>query len=249
MKNKVSKDKLFNMGAVEVYKLVLSGEIKKFPSGFWNSNDAYSNARDCVKYLIEDILKWNEEDLLKNMYRRVFVKFKLKGMLTVLFDDVTFNAIENAYPGKFKPWQFNYVPNGYWEDELNCKKALLWLIDEKLCLSSEDIKSNWGMPLIKENGLESLVKNKFKRSPYLALNFVKPGEFKPADLKVTSKGYWDNEDNVREYLVDYFKNKKQMSNEKILELSSNDIYNHGFSTILKSKGYTLDKIKEMLIAV
>lgn len=248
MKNKISKCNLLNMDAVEVYKLVLDGTLNRFPQGFWDSKESLDNASKCVRYLIEDVLKWNEEDLLKNMYRKVFVKYKLKGMLTVLFKDVTFEALNNAYPNKFKPWQFNYVPNGYWENEDNCKKALLWLIDEKLEMTKEDIMEKWSMPLIKEYGLESLVKNKFRRSPYLALNFAKPGIFKPADLKCTSKGYWDNEENVKEYLIETFKTRKELTDDDILNLSYRDMYNNGFSTLIKRKGYTMDKIKDIIIA-
>lgn len=248
MKTNISKKELLGMDAIEVYKLVLREEIKCFPAGFWSSSEAYENARKCTIYLFEEVLGWSEADLLKNMSKKVLVQNKLKGMLTVLFNDVIFNAIDNAYPGKFKPWEFNFVPNKFWENEDNRREALLWLIDEKLMLSDEDIKSKWGMSLIKEHGLESLVKNRFGRSPYRALNFAKPGKFKPGDLQYTSKGYWDDVNNVGDYLYSLFKVEKKLSDLEICKLSIKDIYDNGLSTIIKKKGYTLDELKRLILA-
>ena len=38
---------------------------------------------------------------------------------------------ENAYPGKFKPWEFTQVPNHFWNLK-TASEATTWLIEEKL---------------------------------------------------------------------------------------------------------------------
>ncbi|MFE4037107.1 hypothetical protein ACFX4W_05675 [Priestia sp. YIM B13489] len=35
-----------------------------------------------------------------------------------------YGIIENAYPGKFRPWEFQHVPNGYWKGEEGSIRAI-----------------------------------------------------------------------------------------------------------------------------
>lgn len=51
------------MDAVEVYKLVLRGDIiKKFPDGFWQQPEVLQNAVKCTRFLIEELLCLSDED-------------------------------------------------------------------------------------------------------------------------------------------------------------------------------------------
>jgi len=60
------KEKKINtelLTAVEVYKRVLSSELKTFPPGFWSEADGKENAKEVTRYLFEEILKWTGEDI------------------------------------------------------------------------------------------------------------------------------------------------------------------------------------------
>ena len=58
------REELFKMDAVEVYKMVLKGDvIKRFPAGFWQQPEAKQNASKCIKFLVEEILNYDMEML------------------------------------------------------------------------------------------------------------------------------------------------------------------------------------------
>ena len=103
----VSKSELYKLDAVEIYKAVLKGDvIKTFPKGFWKRPDAYENARKCIRYLFEVILKYNREDILRNNNQNLYIKYKLRGMLNTCYIGSPYLVIESAYPGVFKRSDF-----------------------------------------------------------------------------------------------------------------------------------------------
>lgn len=116
--------------ASELYQKILEGKIKRFPQHFWSGPGAEDNAREVTRYFIEKVLKWNDEDIKENLAESVFRKHKLSGMLEYTFDRSPFKAIDNAYPGKFKEWEFKAVPKHLWEDENKREEALRWLLNK-----------------------------------------------------------------------------------------------------------------------
>ena len=48
---KYTKEKLLKMDVIEVYKMILDGEIKAFPQGCWEQENAKENAAKCTKFL------------------------------------------------------------------------------------------------------------------------------------------------------------------------------------------------------
>ena len=40
MNKRINRDDLYKSTAVELYKMVLKGDLKKFPGGFWQRPDA-----------------------------------------------------------------------------------------------------------------------------------------------------------------------------------------------------------------
>ena len=76
---------------------------KRFQSGTWIYFDVvdYNAAAIVTKAMIEDVLKWSEEELLKKLSTKTFKDNKLIGMLDQVFDGSPYAAINNAYPGKY----------------------------------------------------------------------------------------------------------------------------------------------------
>ena len=60
---KYTKEELYKMDVIDVYKLVLKEELKKFPNGFWQQPEAKQNAAKCTRYLIEEILNYDDKEL------------------------------------------------------------------------------------------------------------------------------------------------------------------------------------------
>lgn len=139
MTKKEFKEKLINMGPVEIYQYVLSEKyIKKFPKYFWEKLESLEYAREILKWLIEEKLGWTDEEIKKNYSAQLLKDNKLSGMFKTLFDNSSYSVINFIYPNKFKPWEFKHAPKNFWNQE-TMTKAIKWLIEDKLKLLDEQI--------------------------------------------------------------------------------------------------------------
>lgn len=114
--------------AIELYKKILKGELNRFPNRFWVDPGAEQNAKEITQYFIEKILKWDANNIRKNLCEAIFRKNKLSGMLEYVFDRSPFKAIDNAYPNAFKEWEFKAAPKHIWENESKREEAIKWLL-------------------------------------------------------------------------------------------------------------------------
>lgn len=177
------KKALADMDAVEVYQEVLRGKyIESFPRGFWKRSDASENAKKITRYLIEDRLKWNENDIKKNININIFKSNSLTGMISKYFNASPFKAIDNAYPGRFKPWELKSVSKNYWNKD-TAKEATIWMVEEKLKWNDKDIKEKLSARIFYSNGLGGLLAVMFNYSPFKAIDNAYPGKFKKEDFK------------------------------------------------------------------
>jgi hypothetical protein len=183
------KIELYELTAVEIYKMVLTGKLKRFPCRFWTDNDM-SEYIEIIKFLIEDILKWSNDDIKEKLGNDTFIDNGLTGMLRKVFGSSPYKAINTAYPGKFHPWELRMVPRNYWNLE-TAGDAVRWFIEEKLQWSDNDIKKNLTLDMLYENGFATIMQKLFSDSPYKALNNAYPDMFKPWDMKMTAMNYWN----------------------------------------------------------
>lgn len=153
-------------------------ELKSTPLSYWNKNTAIKATR----WLIEEKLKLTDEDLKNKLSQKLFEENNLLGMLTNCFHCSPFEAIDTAYPGKFKPWEFKRCPLSYWTRE-NGIKATKWLIEEKLKWSHNDIKEKLTNYIFVDNGLRGMLQGCFNNSPFNAIDATYPGKFKKEDFK------------------------------------------------------------------
>lgn len=170
------------LDAVDIYKLVLERKIKIFPMGFWTKPEALENSAKCVKYLLEEKLGFCEQDIKENFSLKLIKENKLAGMLICCFNGVVYDAIDNAYPNKFKPWEFKKLEMGKWTEK-NSKEATKWLIEEKLKLCEVDIKEQLSANLFSDNGLGGMLRTCFNNSPYDAINSAYPNKYKIEDFR------------------------------------------------------------------
>jgi len=162
-----------NLTAVQVYKLILDESLKIFPKYFWDKPDSLKEAGELTRYLIDDILKWDSNDVKNNLDRYVFGKNKLGGMLVRVFSSSTYNAINNAYPNKYLAWELKFTPQHYWNVN-TAKKATKWLIEEKLIWDYETILIHINARMFNTFGLGSMLQIVHNGSPYLALKNTYP---------------------------------------------------------------------------
>ena len=104
---------------------------------------------------VEDVLKWNDDELRDQMCCEVFFRAKLKGMLWTLFNDSFYAAVNNAYPDKYKEWEFTHTPRNFWTEE-TAIEATYWLFKVKLSMSDEEIIENISRKIFVENRLDGM---------------------------------------------------------------------------------------------
>ena len=152
-------------------------QFANVPNSYWTKE----TAAEATRWLIEEKLKWSEEELLKKLGKKTFYDNGLKGMLTNVFDGSSYAAINNAYPGKYKPWQFEHVTRSYWTKE-RAVEATIWLIEEKLKWSEEDVVKKLSQKIFYDNGLRGMLKAVFVNSSYAAINNAYPGKYVKSDF-------------------------------------------------------------------
>ena len=206
---------------------------KRFQSGTWIYFDVvdYNAAAIVTKSMIEDVLKWSEEELLKKLSAKTFKDNKLIGMLDQVFDGSPYAAINNAYPDKYKPWQFAKVPLSYWTKE-TAAEATRWFIEEKLKWSEEDVVKKLSRKTFKDNKLGGMLDSVLNSSPYAAIDNAYPGKYKPWQFEHAPKSYWTKETAV-EATIWLIEEKLKWSEEDVVKkLSQKTFYDNGLRGML-----------------
>ena len=186
-------------------------ELPSVPKKNWN----VKTAREATIWLIEEKLKWSDEDVRRNLSKNTFKENSLRGMLNLLFNGSPYLAIENAYPGKFKAWEFAKVSKNFWNLK-TASEATIWLIEEKLKWSDEDVRRNLSQNTFKENSLRGMLDVLFNGSPYLAIDNAYPGKFKPWELPSVPKKFW-NLETAKEATIWLIEEKLKWSDEDVKE--------------------------------
>ena len=164
--------------AVQIYQEVLDGKRNRFPRDFWVEDEIanFSYSASITRYLIEEILKWNDEKIKSDICCNIFFKHKLKGMMCTIFNDSVFAALDNAYPGKFKQWELSCTPRNFWNLE-TAKQATIWLFKEHLKWTDEQIKQNISRKIFVENGLDTMMHVIFNNNATQAVSNAFPELF------------------------------------------------------------------------
>lgn len=151
-------------------------ELPYAPKNYWNIETGV----EAIKWMLEEKLNWNDEDIKKNFKRDTFREFKLEAMLNKVFDYSPFKAINMTYPGRFTEKDFNQVPRDYWTME-RAIKAIKNVLDE---LSYEEIKKHVSVRFFIENGLRYPVEKFFYNRPFLVLDTIYPNRFNKKDFDI-----------------------------------------------------------------
>ena len=207
---------------------------KRFPSGCWKYFDKinYEDAAIVTRIMIEEVLQWSEEEMFEKLTHKTFSDNKLSGMLQIVFNNSPYEAINSAYPGKYKPWQFAYAPNSYWTLEKGIE-ATKWLIEEKLKWTDEEVAEKLRHKTFSDNKLSGMLVLVFNSSPYEAINSAYPGKYKPWQFTRVTKSYWTLEKGIEatKWLIE---EKLKWTDEKVAEkLTQKSFFENGLSGMLE----------------
>lgn len=119
----MSKIDLFSNDPIEVYNLLLSGKLKKFPNNYLDQEAC----KEIMRYVLLDTLKMSRQDICDNVNYVFLQQYKL-GYFRKLFDCKIHQLVNYCFPEmEIYPWELKAVPNNFWKDENNRKEFLLWL--------------------------------------------------------------------------------------------------------------------------
>lgn len=105
-----------------------------------------------LKYLIDERLKFNKEDVKREVSKIFLTKYKLH-TVSKLFGRSAIRYVICAYPEElYQPWQFKHdkVPQSYWTQETNRIDALKYVFEVELQWSLDDIKEKLNWAIIKK---------------------------------------------------------------------------------------------------
>lgn len=168
-------DKLFSSNVYFLFDYVYPNTFKpwqfqKMPKFYWNDE----NAKDAVKWLVEEHLKYDEKSIHK-IKADDFYNNSLSGLLRLYFNDSVYDAVNFAYPGKYKVWEVR-VPKKFWTKE-RAVDATRWLFKEKLGWSDEEITQNYYGKIFKDYNLHGMVCIIYNGNAFNALEDAFPGRF------------------------------------------------------------------------
>ena len=159
--------------------------------------------------------------------------------------------IENAYPGKFKLWEYNQVPNYYWRGENGRKRAIevvRYMIEEKCKMTLHEIPLRINYRFFKVHGLGGIF-NSFGDSPYQVINAVYPGHFQPWELANVPMNYWKDPENIKQSIdwLLFLKLGFSSYEEALVKLRKNDFFKYRMTGILQiAFDFRLSKVKQWI---
>lgn len=203
------------MDAVEVYKLVLSGKLKRFPNGYWQNPEAKDNAIKCVRFLLKDYLNLSHQEIKDSNLGKIIRGYRLAAILSSRNFDNVLEIVMLAFPGDFKPWEFKKAGHGHWNSRENRIEAIKWLVDQVLL--KEDFKAI-SKQTFKEYGLSGLLAT-YDGSPFAAIEDAFQGEGIAWRLsQQVPTDYWDDSSNIARAIRWVIEKKLNLDEEDIKEL-------------------------------
>jgi len=204
-------------------------EFKKAPNNFMT----LENGIAATKWMIEEKLKWSDDDIRENLSQLTFKDNGLISMLSITFHGSPFTAINFTYPDKFKPWELRIAPQMFWTLETGIT-ATKWMIEEKLKWSDKDVKESLTYNTFKINGLLTMLNIVFSGRVYDAINFTYPDKFKPWELQYTSRNFWTLETAIEatKWLINE-KLRCEDNNIPLYQLTRNDFVSAGLGGMLR----------------
>lgn len=200
----------------EIYQEILDGKRSRFPPNTWKEDSDRELSKRVTKYLIETILKWNEEDIKQKWNTPLIIKYRLLGALKHGYDNSPYKMIEDLYPNRFKEWEFSMTPNNFWTKE-KALVALRWTIEEKEKLTSFQLLQVYSVKWLTIHNLISPCQIFWNNSPYSMINELYPGQNKEWEYKFTPTGFW-TEKKALEALKWTIEEKEKLTEEQLLSM-------------------------------
>lgn len=144
---------------------------------YWKTQKGLKETKKIVKEIIEKKMAINIDDIPKN-YIEIIKKPEIIDFIEI-FDNSFFKLIDAIYPATFTPWDFHeYKLNNTEENLKKAKESIIWLIEEKLKITTDEIPKKLSQKVFVEYRLEDMLTKIFHGSVYKAAECAYPEKFK-----------------------------------------------------------------------
>lgn len=203
----------------EIYQEILDGKRTRFPPNTWNQDEGGELKRRVTQYLIEVVLKWNDEDIREKWNQNIIIKSKLTSVMQA-YHSSPHEMLNAAYPDRFEAWELKQTPKGFWTYNKSLE-ILKKIIEERDRLSEHQLLERYSLEWLVKNNLGGVCSMYFNDSPYAMLNAAYPNRFKEWELKHVPKNFWTKK-RALEALCWWIETKEKLTNKSLLDVYSGE---------------------------
>jgi len=158
---------------------------------------------------LTEIMEISPKRAAKVINYKTFVSNGLARFLWVFFNNSPYRALRYAYP-ELSPEDMKKVPNNYWSGRRGKNRALKYFrnILENSGYEQERYPLIVNEKFIESVGLSRPYQIHFKSSPFLLIDAVYPGKYKPWEMQITSKGFLKRDDKLVKEMIRWLVEEK-----------------------------------------
>ncbi|MBK0010147.1 hypothetical protein IAE23_27145 [Bacillus sp. S35] len=200
---------------IEIYRQVLERKRKRFPNYFFIGEEGKKYMGYITCYLLEQRLSIPIQEIPLQVTAGILWSHRLKPP-AMLYGWNYYEVIDNAYPGKFKAWQFQQVPDKYWHGDEGKKRAIeavKYVIEEELKIPLNEIPIQVNIHFFNQHSLGGVF-SLFGQSPFQVVEAVYPGVFKPWQFAHVPMNCWKNKEYIQEAMDDFLFKQLHFSSYK-----------------------------------
>ncbi|WDL89777.1 hypothetical protein IUJ58_26325 (plasmid) [Priestia aryabhattai] len=193
---------------IDIYQEILKRKRKRFPNNFFIGREGKVYMAYLTRYLLESHLSIPIHEFPLQVTADTLWSHRLRPP-AMLYGWNYYEVIDNAYPEKFKPWEFRQAPRTYWKGEEgknHAIQAVRYTIEEKLNMPLRDIPLHVNSNFFKIHKLGGVF-DLFGQSPFHVMEAVYPGLFKRWQFANVPLNCWKNEAYIREAMDDFLFNE------------------------------------------
>ena len=134
---------------VEVYSLVVSGSLKRFPNGYLDKD----NCKEIIRYVLLDTLHMTREEICEKISINFLKKYRI-GCFNRMFNYKIADIASYCFPEMdIRPWELTKVDNKFWHNPDNRREFLLWVAQkEKLDMTNINDVRKINANLLRKHG-------------------------------------------------------------------------------------------------
>lgn len=213
------------MKPLEVYSLVVSGELGKFPNHYLDKE----SIKEIVRHVILEVYKYDRKYVTDNVNHDFFMENFLGGARK-FFNKSDVELLIYCFPEwDLRAWEFNRVQGGFWKDTKNRKNFILWVAEKEGVnpYTKEGLRKLTAEIVNKYGGSKTLVHS---GGLYELLDTVSPGKYKKWEIiKMVS---WSKEEiiSATKWLIE---EKLKYTPEQVCKIKVSDFAENNLDGMLQ----------------